>query len=236
MAAKHWFPDFREPKDLDYITEEPFMSREVQHYWIPSFEYILNTNVDTTYVDANYLYTIKVSHAAWNIHHDKTLKDIIFFQHKGCELNIELYKALVKDWTVVHGKKHVNLNKPNEYFFVDKVTRKYNHDDLHRKLAFYEAPLHEKIRHNPFIALPNEELFNKLSKEDQLKCALEEIYVIATERFLDKYPLKIAKVKAMKQLITTMTKGWFNLFLILNFETLLKSDNNHWTEKLKELT
>jgi len=33
-----------------------------------------------------------------------------------------------------------------------------------------------------------------------------------------------------------MTKGWFNIFLIDNFEELLYNElDNHWLNKLKEL-
>lgn len=235
-AAKHWFPDFREPKkDLDLIRPGKHqVIGDCEFHWVPAFQYILDNNKDGAYVDPDFLYTIKVSHAAWDIHWDKTMKDILFFQSKGCKLKKKLYQALVKEWEQVHGKKKVNLNKSNSYFFTDAVKRKYDHDTLHNLLAFYDEPLHTKIRSDLSKAMPSEELFNKLSPEDQLKCALEEIYVVATERYLDNYPLKLAKIKAVKNLVTSMTKGWFSLYLIQNFAKILASDNEHWMLKLNQ--
>jgi hypothetical protein len=240
-AVKHWFPDFREPKgDTDYITPEKLKSnREHEYHWVPSFQYILDYNNDLEYVDPNFLYTIKVSHAAWNVHWDKSMLDIRFLKSKGCALDKVLYSMLVEEWEIIHGKKKVNLNKPNEYFFNDAVNRKYDHDQLHEMFKFYDKPLHTKIRKDETKALPDRELFEQLNFEDQVKCALEEIYVIATERFIIPHniPKRHAKYKAMKQLVTTMTKGWFNLFLIVNFDFLLYNveDERHWMPNLKRI-
>lgn len=240
-AMQYWFPDCREPKrDIDIITPEKLKSsREIEYHWCDSFQYVFDHNKDKVYVDPDFLYTIKVSHAAWDIHWEKTMFDIRFLQAKGCKLYQGLYEMLVKEWEVIHGdKKRVNLNKPNEYFFDDAVTRKYNHDQLHQHFKFYDEPLHTKIRLDLSKALPSKELWDKLSEDDKLKCALEEIMVIATERYLFSecpIPAKLAKYKAMKRLITSMTKGWFNLFLIVNFEQLLYYSNEHWKRKLEEL-
>jgi hypothetical protein len=235
-AAKHWFSDFRDPKrDMDLICPGKHQTiANCEFHWVPSFQYVLDRNVGSTHVDPDFLYTIKVSHAAWDIHWDKTMHDILFFQKKGCKLDKELYGMLVKEWEQIHGKKRVNLNKPNDYFFDDAVKRKYDHDSLHNLFAFYDEPLHNKIRPDLSKAMVSEEMFQSLSSEDQLKCALEEIYVVATERYLEKYPLKIAKIKATKNLVTSMTKGFFNLYLIQNFDKILASNNEHWMLKLNQ--
>jgi len=235
VAAKHWFPDFRDTKDLDYICEDTSKrSKEIEYHWTPSFQYVLDNNVDDTYVDPNFLYTIKFSHAAWDIRWTKTMKDIRFFKNKGCVLDLELYNMLLKDWEIIHGKKKVNLNQDNSEFFTKYVKREYDHDWLHGFLAFYDEPLHTKIRKTD-KPLCYKDLWDDLSLDDQYKCALEEIYVVATERY-DNYPPKIAKFKSMKNIITSMTKGWFNYFLIDNFEELLYNEyDSHWLIKLEEL-
>lgn len=235
-AAKYWFPDFREPKDLDIISKDKLMTPEIQYYWQESFQYIINNNNDTKYVDPNFLYTIKVSHAAWDIHWDKTMHDIKFLKNKNCILDKHLYDFLLEEWEILHRNKQINLNKKNEEFFKDDVDRKYDHDWLHNYLAFYEEPLHNKIKVDKSKALCNEHLWNRLSYEDKIKCAMEEIYVVATERYISRnITPKVSKVKSLKNLITSMTKGWFNLFLIENFDTLLAFDNTHWINKLKDL-
>lgn len=233
---KHWFPDAKEPKDLDYISKEKIMTRKEEHHWYDSFQYILDHNKDNTYVDPNFLYTLKVSHAAWPVFWEKTMSDIMFMKEKGCKLDKTLYNKLYKEWEVLHRDKRINLNVKNEQFFNKNITREYDHDWLHGFLAFGKEPMHNKIRKDPNSPLCSKKLWNKLSYEDQLKCAMEETYVVATERYVVQgIPRKLAKIKSLKNLITSMTKGWFNLFLIENYRDLLYYNNNHWFHKLEIL-
>lgn len=237
-ALKHWFPDYkREPKDLDVITKEKSTYRKVDHYWIDSHQYILDNNKDCTYVDPDFLYTIKVSHAAWDIWWDKTMSHIMFLKDKGCKLDNTLYKLLYDEWMVHHkSNKRINLNRSNAEFFKDAVKREFDHDYLHEVFAYYDKPMHTRIRPDVDRAYCSQKLWDLLSHEDKVKCALEEIHVIAFERFIlkgERYP--IAKRLAMKNLILTMTKGWFNLFLIDNFKELLYSDINVLVEKSEVL-
>ena len=227
-AVKHWFPEFRIPNDLDILSK--------QDYWISAFDY-LSKNQHNQYVDPNFLYTIKISHAPWDIHWDKTIKDILFLRDKGCELDLEFYTLLYKDWCFYHKDKKIKLNVSNDKFFSDNVTRKFNHDQLHEFLCFYDRPLHERIRKHKNSPLCDEKLFVNLSFEDRIKTALEEIHVIATERYLfnKSIPLKHAKYKALKHLITSMTKGWFNRFLIINFDHLMNYEIDTWKFKLENI-
>jgi hypothetical protein len=236
-AVKHWFPEFRIPNDLDFISSENHWIPLENSYWIDAFEYLEN-NKHPMYVDPNFLLTIKVSHACYDIHWDKTLKDIIFLLNKGCVLDKTFYNLLIKDWSIIHGKKKVNLNVPNEEFFRNNITRKYSHDELHEHLAFYSKPLHNYIRINLNYPMSSEDMFYELSKEDQIKCMLEETFVFMFERFLipkKTKSLKHAKYLALKQLITSSTSGWFNLALIMNFEELINYDADFLKPKLEEL-
>lgn len=237
VALKHWFPSFpNKPNDIDYISKENKKTIDEQHYWIDSFQYILDNNVDDKYVDANFLYTIKISHASWDINWDKTMKHIAFMKKLGCVVDQTLYKMLYKEWEIIHGKKKVDLTSKNDKFFTGNITREYDHDWLHEFLAFGERPLHEKIRKNPESPLCSKELWDNLTHEDKCKCALEEIYVVATERFISKgLPTKTSKYRSMRNLITSMTKGYFNYFMLDNFEELLYNDDEYWIKKLKEL-
>jgi hypothetical protein len=199
-AVKFWFPDFRIPNDLDIISPND--------YWISAFDYLIEHNEHNQYVDPNFLFTIKVSHAAWDIHWDKTVKDICWLKNKGCQLDKYFYNLLIEDWAKLHGKKKTKFNVSDEEFFTSKIVRKFDHDFLHSKLAFYDKPLHEKIRRTDTLYC-DETLFNELSFNDQIKCALEEIHVIATERWVIPlgFPLKHAKYKALKTLIISASSG-----------------------------
>ncbi len=233
-ALKHWFPDLeREPKDIDYMGEGK-STREIEYHFNPAFQYILDNNKDSKYVDPDFLYTIKVSHAAWDVRWDKTMHDIMFMRDKGCTLNLELYKLLLKDWEVIHGtKKHIILNGSMDEFFNSNVTRKMNHDQLHELVKFYERPLHESIRPDLTNVKVSKVLWDNLSHEDKIKCAMEEIMVFALERY-EEYPPNFALIKGIKQLITKSTKGYFTLFMIENFKTLIYDYREHFNLLYKQ--
>jgi hypothetical protein len=133
VAAKHWFKDFREPHDIDYLTQESLMSEKVQHYWYgESSQWIIDNNKDSEYVDPEILYAIKAAHCNWDIFWNKTASDIIFFQKKGLALSELLYKLLLKDFRAVHGKRWAKLKgKDADTFFQDAIKRKYVHDSIH---------------------------------------------------------------------------------------------------------
>lgn len=230
---KHWFSDAREPKDLDFISKQPKTKKEEEHHWVEGYQYIVNNNKDSKFVDPDFLYTIKVSHAAWDVQWDKTMFDIEFLKSKECSLDTKLYKLLYKDWEVVHNKKKINLKMKNQEFFGPHVSREYDHDWLHEQLAYYDEPMHNKIRPDKDSSWCSKKLWDNLSEEDKLICALEETWVIAMERFIFKgMPPRFSKIKALKLLITSATKGWFNLYLIEHFDELRKTDNDLWLNKI----
>lgn len=229
-AIKHHFPDYeKEPDDLDIIGKGT-NKKGVEYHWTDSFEYIVGNNKDNEYVDSNFLYTIKCSHASWDINWDKHMHDIVFLKDKGCVVDETLYKMLYKDWELLHGKKHVYFSKTNDEFFNKNVKREFDHDWLHEFVSFYDEPLHNAIRKRVDSPKCSRKLFEALSHSDRIKCALEEVYVIAIERFVlngVRSP-KHAKYLSLKKLITSMTKGWFNLFLIDNFKELIYSEHDEY--------
>lgn len=243
-AIKHWYPEFREPKDLDVICEEKVMTKEVQHYWIPEFEILLENNKDSTYLDPDLMLALKCSHANWLIHWDKTMADILFLKRKGHTINKDIYYRLVKGWRKVHGRESAPLKgKTKDEFFSDAVKRIYDHDSIHDAVAFYDEPLFHKIRPSEDSVECAEDLFEKLSHEDKIKLAREEIYVTALERFV--IPLGWSPGKAymvsLRKFVTTMSSNWMSLFLIENFDELRKNkfdyvqkfkDNTHKLKKL----
>lgn len=241
QAAKHWYPDFREPKDTDLMSESGKTERQEQHYWVPTFSEIISRNKDPMYIEPQFLYTIKCSHFKWDIHWQKTANDIIFFQRKGLELDKELYKKLHADFIKIHGRKWGTLKgKTSESFFMDAVKRAYNHDDLHECVAIYDKPLYFQILKNPETDSVecSEEKFNKLSNKDQILLIQEEVWVTALERYLIpndfKYSQNLAYSQSLKKLITTMSSGWFSLAIIENYHKLYKNTDFSFVKKFKE--
>ena len=79
-----------------------------------------------------------------------------------------------------------------------------------------------------------------LSDLQKRQCVAEECYVIATERFivpagLD-YPLKLAYLKALKKVCTTLCSGWFRDYAIDNYPFIVDLfDENKMKEVVKGL-
>ena len=242
QAMKYWFSDSKNPKDIDVICDNEDIPKNInekglsiEFYYSPGFRYIFEHNQDKTYVDPDFLYTIKVSHAAWDIKWEKTMKDIEFMKSKGCKLNLELYHILYSDWEKLHGKKKVKMNVQNKDFFKENIKRKYNHDWLHEQFAFNERPMNERIRKDLNSPLCSEKLWNEMEYPDKLRTALEEIFVLMAERYIfiqESLPSKTARLKTLKQMITSATSGWFNRFLIEHFDSLRILSESYFIEKI----
>lgn len=226
VATYHWFPDAREPKDLDILSETVVKQLPVlDTQWHEVANKIITLNKDPVFADPDVLYTLKVSHAQWNINWEKTVFDIIFLKEKGCKLLPELHAELVTGWESVHGKKSVKMNESVEEFFKSYVKRKFNHEKVHESVAYYGNPMHEKIRPNLDNVWCSSEMFFNLPKDMQYATGKEELLVTAIERFnltskSTKTQCLVALQKAYKLLCTSMTKGWFALFLIENYKQI----------------
>lgn len=240
-AAKHWFSHYREPQDWDFLWEGPnqFINGEIREEYhnideLKGNRIIYDWTLQTgqSYAAPELLYTLKLATIYFIPNHfEKTAYDLRFFQHEGVKYNEELFKVLYADFEAYHGKKKAKLNKPNAEFFKDAVQRQYEHDDIHRAIAYYNEPLYERLKTDKNSAYCSEKLFDKLSFDDKIKLCCEEISVIALERFLIPKDFAMNKVAAwrmaIKQLLTTMTKGWFPKFIAMNLDILWKPDDNH---------
>lgn len=224
-AIKHHFPDYpKVPKDLDILLFEDAglkNSKGKEYFVCPEFAFLGNEE----YMSPNMLYTLKMSHLNWDINWDKHVRDLHFLRDKGCKLDIDAYNIFYKEWERRHGKKNVKLTGYNNDFFNNNVNRTYDHDELHQLLCFYDSPMHNRIRPNKNKPAVSEQLWNNLSHLDKLYCALEEVYVIAVERYSN-LPLNYAVYKAARKLAIDMTKGFFHRFLVDNFDCLVDNVYN----------
>lgn len=242
VATYHWFPDARVPKDIDLLTPANITGNHsdtcvVDASWHYVAQELIDMNKDPVFMDPDMLFTLKVSHAEWNIKWEKTMADIHFLKKKGCKLNVEMMAKLREVWKQVHGKKRVNMRKTMDTFFKDAVSRVYDHEQLHELVAFNECPMHELLRPDHGTAWCSRELFERLPLEQQFETALEENMAVAIERskltIASKVSEKrIAMSKAHFQLCTSMTTGWFANFLILNRHELLYERKDKWLTKM----
>jgi hypothetical protein len=224
-AIKHHFPEFpREPKDTDYLSPEPIDGAET--FWHPELEKAGFGEIAT--VDE--LYTLKISHAFWNLHGtwNKHMGDIVFLWKKGAQFIPELFDILYPIWEERYGKKKANLNAKPEDFFNKNVHRVYDHDSIHRSIAYYDRPLYERILRDGHDVMVDRAKFEALPYEDKLKLVREEVYATALERQVIpsdyKYSPRAAYAWAMMKTVTSFSKGWFPLFIVTNYQNLFKPD------------
>ena len=208
LIKKH-FHDFREPNDTDWVTnvesELKESSPEQEYYYIPN-----SPNREMT---PDELYTVKVSHAIYDIHWKKTMSDIRFLQIKGCKVIPEMLKELREYWTKVHGvQKRTDFEVEPGDFFEDRVKRKLNHDDLHKMLN--PNPTYQKMIVGGVT--PNIDKFELLSEDDKKELLYEESFVIAIERFSNN-PDRLAYNKAQQSLVTRLHPVWLADFVIDNW-------------------
>ena len=238
-AAQRHFDDFRGARDLDF------------HSALESDRAFTNADVfvDERLGQWNWgevatpeeLYTMKVSHSFWEIgqrgsraatdNWRKHMSDIIFFQRKGVEFNRELYDILLPIWKDIHRKNPTNLKQNAGSFFKDGVVRKYDHDSIHASIAYNDHPLYEDI------LVPGEEVmvdstkfFDGMPYETQLQLVREEVMATALERILIPNDYSgspgAAYAWALQRTITSLFKGEWALWTVLNYDTLARPDCN----------
>lgn len=227
-AIKHWFEDFkREPKDLDLLVE-PFIKsgiREIEHF--PLIEHLTFGE----YVLPDELYTLKISHTIRPFNYDKHLYDIRFLKEKGCKLNYELLIQLLNYWDNYHGKRRMpNFDMKNEDFFKDKVKRAITHDDLHLLIKYGEVPAYSMIKEDISKAVCSEKMFNASSDELKKHVVLEEVFVIAIERYYETF-YKASISRAFKDLITRLFPEWLAVYTLDNYTELSAKAFNDFKEK-----
>lgn len=136
-----------------------------------------------------------------------------------------------------------SLNKSNEDFFDDKVTKYYIHDDIHKVMAYYDEPIYEKLKIDKSLAKCEKELWTNLSHGDKIKYVQEECFVIAVERFVipkiktnQRYmPDHMSFNKALEKVCTTLTSGWFRDFAIDNWEEIRRFEVDFYSKLLNSI-
>lgn len=228
-----YFDDYRQPNDIDYVTnnfDEYLLQKEkkkpgVEFYYIPMSPSRVMTSDE--------LYTLKVSHAIYDIHWKKTMSDIRFMKMKGCKIDYEFFNQLCDYWCKVHtDKKYARFdfnNIPDGALFNDNVIRKFSHDDLHQMIS--KQPLYKKFVVND---IPSKDLFMKLPYHEQLSACFEETYVIALERYSN-LGVYASFIEATRSLVTRMHPVWLAQWTIENWDMLYNASLGEKFNKFKTL-
>ena len=206
---KKYFNDFRVPNDIDWITNDiselKKSTKDEEYYFIP-----FSPDREMT---ADEMYTVKLSHAIYDIHWKKTMSDIRFLQIKGCKVIPDLLKQLREYWITIHGdQKRTDFEVLPGKFFEDRVKRKLDHDDLHKMIN--PNPTYFKMIDGGVTPSPSK--FSLLTIDEKKELMFEEAFVISIERFSNQ-PDKNAYNKAQQNLVTRLHPVWLADFVIENW-------------------
>lgn len=206
------------------------MSKDMKKHTLNGVEYFVP--------EISTLIAIKESHIRFPVNFMKNIKDWIVL-HKLKELYpyteddkklLELRYNEAKQRNLDKIKR-INLNKPNDAFFNPaQELREFEHDDLHRIVAFYDKPIFEMVKDDMSKAAISREMFENLPVEKQLRMIIEECMVIGYERFGEQSKRYMTVYQmGFAFFSTNLCKGWFQDFLFDNFDKLYKlfGDNDY---------
>ena len=234
QAILYHFPDFpREPKDVDIIKESKFndyFPLNVKREYLEN-PILLKYCKDEDFLNKDALYTLKISHCFWDLENgswDKHMWDIQWLKEKGCIFIPKLFYQLYNYWETMHGKnKRSNLNMSAEKFFDNVVNYPVEHDYLHELLVkhvYFEGnePTYKKILKNGADVDVSEEKFNQLTEKEKFNLVIEEIMVMAMERYGNMY-YKKAFNKMLKKFIISHAPIWEAIWIVQNHKNLLQN-------------
>jgi len=242
-AIKFWFPEFnREPKDIDYATSVESTTNKQK-----GVEYLYNPILvkwcnGSEIANPDELYTLKLSHTVgWKLKNnswDKHVFDIQFLKSKGCKVIWPLFWDLYKFWETIHGKnKRSDLDMSSDEFFNNALTYDIPHDELHEiliKHPYFEnqvEPTYKKILLGEVDV--SMEKFNNLTEKEKSNIVIEEVMVMAIERFeklgylrafkrmLDKFIINHAKIEEAIWVLENykkLHKAPFDYIKFINYE------------------
>lgn len=234
QAMRWWFPWTREPKDFDVFV------RTDEHYDLmvrgdvfshPDLDYYLPAKGAFVYATPDEQYTIKASHAYWELRNgswDKHMADMLFLKNSRAKLNFELHDLLRRIWTEKHGQKRVSLEMEDKTFFADAVNRKYDHDSVHATIAYGDEPLYMKIlKDGETVAVDPTKLW-LMPFEEKILLFREEIYATALERKLIPANYNTSQSAAyrwaLRRTITSLTKGRSATFIVDHFDRFARRE------------
>lgn len=238
MAAvqQHGVPLGRLPKDCDVYSDQgpDGLTGDQDIFWDDRLYSWLGEDSGTRFATLDELYTIKHSHAYWELPNrswDKHMGDMLRLEEAGARLNDELHDLLYSIWVDKHGAKRVDLNMDKTEFFDDGVKRKYDHDSVHYSVAYGDHPLYEDfLKAPPSVAIDMARVWE--APEDKIiNLFREEVYATALERIVIPKDYRCSPMAAyrwaLRRTITSLTKGRSAKFIVSNYRRFQRPDMDY---------
>jgi len=133
----------------------------------------------------------------------------------------------------------ISLKKSKDEFFDDAVVKVFDHDYIHTLVAFTEKPMYVRMLEDGEQVFCSKEKWEKFTVEEKNFCVAEEAYTIAIERFMVpkdwKYPSKMAFMKSLDKVCTTLCSGWFRDWAIDHYPEVLSLHSETKFSGIKEV-
>lgn len=229
-AARHWFNDWRSPKDTDAFTDDPGWGDGADVFWDDRLYDLLGD--DKRFATPSELWTIKYSHSFWDLPNgtwSKHMADMLELKRRGAELIPGWFDILYAIWETKHGKKQVDLTQESDEFFADAVKRTYDHDSLHYSVAYTPGrPIYETVLKDGKSVQMDMAKVWALPHDQIVRMFREEIYVTALERKVVPSGYRCspgaAYQWALRRTITSLTRGKSARFIVDHFEEFRRPD------------
>lgn len=234
-AIAHWFKDFKRiPKDTDYAVDYNSAIKE------PGIEYLYNPVLckyasGSEIATPDELYTLKLSHTVgWKLKNNswgRHVWDVQFLKSKGAKLIRPLFDELYEFWGTIHGpNKRSNLEMSAEDFFDNALDYPVDHDALHELLIqhpYFEGqnePTYKKILKGEVDVSMDK--FNDLSEKEKTNVVIEEVMVMALERWSN-----IGYLHAFQRMIDKFIREHAKIdeaiWILENYKKLYKAPFNY---------
>jgi len=231
-AMARFLPGARYPKDVDVFSDNP-NNPEWDSFWHESLrEWIGDDSFRFATLDE--LYTIKVSHAQWELNNntwEKHVYDIVQLKRAGAVLDLQLHKLLYSVWEDTHGVKVMDLAQDKAEFFDDAVRRTYDHDSLHDSVAYGEHPIYTEVLKDGAEVDIDMKKLKALPLERFVDLIKEEIFVTALERVVVPKDYDVSPGAAywwaFRRTATSLTKGWTARTILDNAELFLTPGSDY---------
>lgn len=176
--------------------------------------------VDMYVPSMNVLYMIKMSHRFLrnSPHFLKTVQDIEYMRDRKCKIPARYFGVYLLRQKAQYNYKHPSLNmSKNAFFSGDNVKYVYDHDDIHKVMALYDAPAYTYFKKDGAEVAVDRNKFERLPKHLKVASVIEESLVLALERSQIPFkdidpPPKVSYLKALEKVCTSITSGWWREF------------------------
>lgn len=217
------YEDFnRYPKDLDIAVSERMPNEvvngtKVEFLYNPILVNYVANNTEDGLATPDILVTLKASHLFWDRNWAKHMYDTQFLLKKGAKIIEHLFYKLYEFWQTELGpNKRSDLTLDKEEFFDNAINPKMEveHDVMHTFIN--PTPTYTKLLAEGKTVELDSEKFSLLTEEEKDALAIEEVMVMAYERY-KKFGYKAAYYMMMQKFIMGHAPMYLALHIINNY-------------------